>query len=89
MSYICSGNDGSTLPVICHCQLVPGLGRQIPLIAGVETIGDGGDGNDALVEFGVACGFVGKTTGFCREDEHPLARKASEAKMNENRLMVT
>lgn len=29
MSYICTGSVASTAPVICHCQLVPGLGCQI------------------------------------------------------------
>src|SRR5436190_16574022 len=62
MSYIWTGNDGSTLPVICHCQLVPGFGRQMPrtepdddsdALVTVGRVGDEGRlGDDVWLEFG-------------------------------------
>src|SRR6266516_142091 len=38
MSYICTGSDGFTLPVICHCQLVPGFGCHIRDVAWGVTV---------------------------------------------------
>jgi hypothetical protein len=63
MSYICTGKDGSTLPVICHCQLVLGFGRQIRRTedvdegAGLVDAGRGGD--DVRIGDEVRLVFVG------------------------------
>src|SRR5262245_64243674 len=43
-SYICAATVSSTRPVICHCQLVPGAGRERELLGGAGGAGGGGGG---------------------------------------------
>src|SRR5438552_10436677 len=64
MSYICTGSDGFTLPVICHCQLVPGFGCHIRDVAWGVTVpievgrlGAEGDGTVADVALTDERGF--------------------------------
>jgi hypothetical protein len=73
MSYICTGREVSTDPVICHCHVVPGPGCQTPPAAEAVGVGSGAgltDGDaDALGDgdaVGVAVGLAdepGSATG--------------------------
>src|SRR3989442_3338312 len=59
MSYICTGNEVSSLPVICHCHVVTGMGRRICAEGRgcVDRVVRGRDGGGRV---GVVVGDVGR-----------------------------
>src|SRR5437763_14133099 len=71
MSYMSTESVGSTTPVICHCQVVPGLGRHTALVVvGGALVGDAeGEGEaeadvvGATVGAAVVGAAVGETVG--------------------------
>jgi hypothetical protein len=70
MSYICTGRLGSTTPVICHCQLVPGFGCHTVatvdgafVLVGAVAVGAGYVAVDVLADVEGSGAAVGDATG--------------------------